>query len=188
MNYYTSDLHFGHANIIKFCERPWNTVDEMDAALIKKWNDRVTNEDHIYMLGDFCFNKQQFARKLEQLNGIKHIILGNHDPHNVRYATEHIPNVIYHSLIHTVKDDGRKVVLCHYPIYEWNGFYQGVVHFHGHTHGTIGPNFRDNAFDVGVDSQDYEPKTYDEIVGDNYVQPKHQKGEYANKTNKPKDK
>lgn len=188
MNYYTSDPHFGHANIIKFCDRPWKDVSEMDEALIKNWNDTVTDEDHVYILGDICMNKNKLVKILERLNGFIHIVAGNHDVKNLPSVLKHMKGKVFiHPLIHTVKDEGRKVVLCHFPIYEWNGYYHGVVHFHGHTHGSIGDNFRPNAFDVGVDSREYRPMTYDEIVGSNYSKFNFGKGEYANKTNKPED-
>lgn len=208
MNYYTSDLHFSHGNIVKFCDRPWKKTDAhgnillddngdiipdieaMDAALIENWNSRITDHDHVYVLGDFCFNKTRFVEFLEKLNGIIHIIYGNHDPDNVYQMTAHLKRKVYfHPLVYTVKDEGRKIVLCHYPIYEWNGYYNGVVHFHGHTHGSIGKNYHTNAFDVGVDCHDYMPRTYEEIVGDNFVQFKFGKGatRHANKTNKPED-
>lgn len=186
MNYYTSDLHFGHNNIIKFCERPWVNTDEMDQALIENWNARINENDHVYILGDFCVNKNLFIEILGKLKGFKHFVLGNHDPKGIMNAVKHLKNVFFHDLIHTVKDGNKKIVLCHYPIREWNGYYYGVVHFHGHTHGTIGDNFQDNAFDVGVDSRDYEPKLYEEIVADNFVRRSFGKGEYANKTNKSK--
>lgn len=165
MNYYTSDLHFGHTNIIKFCNRPWANANEMDQDLIEKWNTRIEEDDHVYILGDFCFNKSRFVELLGKLKGFKHFVLGNHDPKGITHATKHLKNVCYHELVHTVKDEGKKIVLCHYPIREWNGYYHNTVHFHGHTHGSIGDNFHPNAFDVGVDSRDYEPKLYDEIVG-----------------------
>lgn len=185
MNYYTSDLHFGHANIIKFCDRPWKQVDEMDKALIENWNNRVTDADHIYHLGDFSMNKGRFIKLVEQLNGQKHFIIGNHDPKGIQHELRKLKNVFVHDSIHTVKDEGRKVVLCHYPIFEWNGYYHGTVHFHGHTHGSIGDNFKSNAFDVGTDCHDYEPKTYDEIVGDRFVNVRFNGP--ANVTNKPED-
>ena len=54
MNYYTSDLHFSHENIIKFCNRPYANAEEMNQALKDRWNARVKPEDHVYILGDIC--------------------------------------------------------------------------------------------------------------------------------------
>lgn len=73
MNLYISDLHFGHKNVIKFDDRPFDNVDEMDKALICLWNDKVKTEDHIYIVGDFCYrNGRPEQWYLKQLNGHKH--------------------------------------------------------------------------------------------------------------------
>ena len=79
MEYFTSDLHFGHANIIELCHRPFTTVEEMDAALIANWNRRVTDRDTVYITGDLCFRTADPLRYLTKLKGKKHLILGNHD-------------------------------------------------------------------------------------------------------------
>ena len=169
MKFYTSDQHFDHANIIKFCKRPWATVEEMNDALVTKWNRRVSHSDDVYVLGDICFNKNRFIHFMKYLNGTKHIILGNHDPKNIQHELRGMKNVVLHDKVHVIKDNGRKIHLQHEPCFEWTGYWNGVVHFHGHTHGTIGKNYQRNAFDVGVDCRDYEPKTYDEIVGNDFV-------------------
>ena len=165
MKYYTSDMHFGHTNIIKHCKRPFENAEEMNKEIIRRWNARVTKNDDVYILGDFCFDAKEFVKFCHKLNGVKHFVLGNHDPRNIRNVK--IPNVIFHSDIHEVKDStsDQKIVLCHYPIFEWNGYYRGRKHFHGHTHGTIGRSFKEGAYDVCIDLHDYEPKTYKEIVG-----------------------
>ena len=54
MTYFTADTHFGHQNVIRFCDRPWQTAEEMDEAMIERWNDRVRNNDTIYILKEFC--------------------------------------------------------------------------------------------------------------------------------------
>lgn len=163
MIYYTSDLHIGHSRILKYCpNRPWQTVKEMDQGLIENWNNLIKDDDHVYILGDISFKKTIFEETMIRLNGFKHIILGNHDPENVHKQKMH--KTFFHMPIHEIKDQGRSVIMCHYPIYEWNHYYRNAVHFHGHTHGTIGKSFRPNAFDVGVDVQGYIPRTYDEIV------------------------
>ena len=80
MIYFTADQHFGHANIIKLCSRPFSDVQEMDEALIENWNRRVTNGDTIYIIGDLLFrNSVPTEEYLQRLKGKKHLILGNHD-------------------------------------------------------------------------------------------------------------
>ena len=80
MNYYTSDLHLGHAAIIKLCNRPFATVEEMDRNLIDSWNARVHRNDHIYIVGDLVYKSEEHASHyLDKLKGKKHLIMGNHD-------------------------------------------------------------------------------------------------------------
>ena len=80
MNYFTSDLHLGHRNIIRLCNRPFATIEEMDETLIRNWNAKVTNGDTVYILGDLLFRNEKPAEEyLKQLKGKKHLIIGNHD-------------------------------------------------------------------------------------------------------------
>jgi calcineurin-like phosphoesterase family protein len=78
--YYTADQHFGHENIIKHCQRPFRNVEEMDSFMIERWNERVSSEDEVYIIGDLIFRSgKQPEEYLEQLHGRKHLLLGNHD-------------------------------------------------------------------------------------------------------------
>ena len=80
MNYYISDLHFSHKNILQFDQRPWDNLDDMKQALINNWNSVATNADHVYHIGDFCWGKTpEWIEILKQLKGNIHIIQGNHD-------------------------------------------------------------------------------------------------------------
>lgn len=80
MLYYTSDLHLGHAYIIRHCNCPFTNADEMDATLIKNWNDKVARNDTVYILGDFLFRAKRFPEEcLSELKGKKHLIIGNHE-------------------------------------------------------------------------------------------------------------
>ena len=75
-----ADLHFGHANIIKYCNRPFEDTNEMDRVLIKNWNETVSNNDTVLVLGDVGFgSKEYIASLIKQLNGKKILIMGNHD-------------------------------------------------------------------------------------------------------------
>jgi calcineurin-like phosphoesterase family protein len=162
LNYYTSDLHIGHENILIFDKRPFKDLREMHDTLVEKWNKKVSKADHVYILGDFAFSTKAFIKYCSLLNGTLHIVPGNHDPKNIK--KHNIPGVIFHDLIHYIKDEGRPVVLSHYPIREWNGFYHKRLHFHGHTHGSIGMSFQPNAFEVGTMCHNFEPVSYDEIL------------------------
>ncbi|MBX9690909.1 MAG: metallophosphoesterase [Cyanobacteria bacterium] len=77
--WFTSDHHFGHANIIKYCERPFNSVAHMNASMVGAWNGVVAPADIVYYLGDFAMQPHLVAEILPQLNGTKILIAGNHD-------------------------------------------------------------------------------------------------------------
>lgn len=147
--YFTSDLHFSHKNIAKFCPtfRP-NTSDiqELDKYLIAFWNDTVSPDDIVYNLGDVSFSHDLKAieNTLSQLNGKHHLILGNHDGliarHKERFLnqTKHDGNPMLSS-IHdylklTLRELKRTLILFHYPIDEWDGCHKGYYHLHGHIH------------------------------------------------------
>ena len=71
MIYFTADNHFGHENIIRFCNRPWKTAEEMDEAMIALWNERVRNNDTVFILGDLCFRAKDAENILFRLKGKK---------------------------------------------------------------------------------------------------------------------
>ena len=79
--YFTSDLHFGHENVIRFDNRPFETVDEMDAELIRKWNAKVDRDDLVYVLGDMIWKTKNGTAEdlIHNLNGQIILIRGNHD-------------------------------------------------------------------------------------------------------------
>lgn len=77
--WFTSDLHFGHRNVIPYCNRPYKDVDEMHEALIKIWNDTVQEGDLVYVIGDFSLNKKYSKEIIPLLKGNKILISGNHD-------------------------------------------------------------------------------------------------------------
>ena len=114
MNYYISDLHFDHDNILAFDGRPWATVEEMESELIRRWNSVVGKGDYVYILGDFCWGKQDdWIRILNRLNGNKVLIRGNHD---IKVSGELRKMFADVKDYKEVKDNGRNVILCHYPI------------------------------------------------------------------------
>lgn len=174
MKFYTADPHFGHGNIIKLSKRPFVDRDDMDTQLINNWNNKVKMSDDVYILGDFCFGVKDFIRYMSQLNGTKHFITGNHDGKaikqlmNMKHGKDVDKRTLrmchFHGDIKSVKDGGYDIELCHYPIFEWNRWYRGSIHFHGHCHGNIGTSFRERAYDVGVDCWNYEPVTLEEVL------------------------
>ena len=110
MIYFTSDTHFGHANIIKYCDRPFATVEEMNEALVKNWNSRVSPSDTVYHLGDFAMGGKDNLNIRSRLQGKIVLIRGNHD----RSCEQMAPygfSEIYDNL--KLEVDGVKLYLAH---------------------------------------------------------------------------
>ena len=158
MIYFTADTHFGHANIIKYCGRPYSTVEEMDQALIANWNNTVSGSDTVYHLGDFAWKQARSYR--EQLNGSIHLIRGNHDGDKNRKIDESLFASV--SDLKEIRIEGQKIILCHYAMRVWNASHHGSWHFYGHSHGTL--PLSGNGVDVGVDCWDYKPITLEEVT------------------------
>lgn len=149
MDFITSDLHFGHYNAIRHSNRPFTTVDEMDAGIIKLFNSTVGPDDTTYILGDFAYrNKEHVTYYLDQLNGKKFFVFGNHDHHTKSDIKRH-PSVVGWADYYETKRDGVAIVMMHYPIAEWNGAYHGSVMLHGHCHGQ--KQFPGRIIDIGYD-------------------------------------
>jgi len=168
MVYFTSDLHFGHANIIKYCNRPYDSVEEMDKALINNWNATVKQEDAVYIIGDFTMREAGVAKGyLSALNGTKYLIVGNHDMFLKSFGatTDWFGWVDNYAVIN---HNGAIMVLFHYPIVEWHGFSKGSIHLYGHLHNSTSVTPWDptntRAFNVGVDVNDYKPISATEII------------------------
>lgn len=135
----TSDLHFGHKNIIQYCNRPFQSVPEMNQALLEELRSKVGPEDTLFFLGDLAFKNFD----PECLPGKQVIwVRGNHDK---KYISHRITQVPYWEETY----NGTMVVMFHYPIEEWNQCHRGSVHLHGHCHGT-GTAVK-NRLDVGWD-------------------------------------
>jgi calcineurin-like phosphoesterase family protein len=114
--YFTSDQHFGHDNILKFTDRPYKTVKEMNKDIIKKWNKQVNSNDIVYVLGDFVWNTvktNEYKKILEKLNGNIVLIVGNHDDmRTIRGLNLGFSDVLWGAEILMGK---RQVALSHYP-------------------------------------------------------------------------
>lgn len=170
MIWFTSDLHFNHANIIKYCDRPFADVEEMNNTLISNINELVKEDDELYVLGDFAFlNRASFESGLEIFNRIqcknKILIQGNHDEKNVKQ----LPWKELLFLKELYIDGCTPIVMSHIPIEnlskDYNGKYQRYIHLHGHLHSKT-PIQSDTKpiFDVGVDAWNYQPVSLDKIL------------------------
>jgi calcineurin-like phosphoesterase family protein len=150
--FFTSDLHLGHRNIIRYCNRPFKNVNEMDDILISNWNSIVREEDTVYHLGDFAFKDADMY--LKELNGNILFVRGNHDrPIECVIGKNALPDV------RNIKLNGQDITLCHYSLRVWNKSHFNSWHLFGHSHGTIVGYGK--SFDVGVDAQDYKPISFE---------------------------
>ena len=168
MIWFSSDYHISHANIIKYCNRPYANTYEMNEALIANHNSCVKPEDDWYHLGDFCMgDRRKVAEYLSRLNGRKHMIKGNHDKalldEEPRKHFEWLRD--YYELYipdPTIKGGKQFIVLFHYPLRSWNHSMHNAWHLYGHEHGNLKDSIG-KSFDVGVDCFNYHPVSYDMI-------------------------
>ncbi len=168
MNYYIADCHFGDGRMIDLNHRPFKNGDEMDELMIKNWNKRVEDWDDVYIVGDLICKKADPIPYLERLKGRLHLICGNHDKvilENSK-AKEFFKEIVDYIV---VEDTGHRIVLFHYPILEWDGFYYGSWHIYGHIHNHPSLTQRRaqklfKALNCGVDITNFKPATFDELV------------------------
>lgn len=172
MNYYIADTHFGHENVLKFDGRLFDTVDEMDKILITQWNAVVKDSDDVYIIGDFIYkSKKPAAWYLNRLKGRKHLIQGNHDHHLIKDKSlikefESVDKMTY------VKDGNYTIVLCHFPLAEWNKYWQGSWHIYGHIHNQKKDCFafisgHKRALNAGCMINNYTPVTIEQLIINN---------------------
>jgi calcineurin-like phosphoesterase family protein len=157
--WFTADSHFGHTSIIRFCDRPFADVTEMNETLISNWNECVRPGDTIYHLGDFAHRCGDPLRVFRRLNGNKHLILGNHDKPNVMAK---LPFGWIKSTYKLTVDKKIRIWLSHYAHRRWPHSHHGSIHLFGHSHGGL-PDYGKST-DVGVDAWDYKPVHLDTIL------------------------
>lgn len=169
MIFFTADLHLGHENIIKQCQRPFNNVDQMDKELIKNWNSVVNVDDEVYILGDFTMKSAYVAHGyLSALNGKKYLIAGNHDDFINEFE-------MCYGDLEWIKDyyklsyEGMEFVLFHYPILEWENKGKNSIHLYGHIHNNKKwleyiKQIGGKSMNVGVDVNDYRPVSIERIL------------------------
>ena len=167
--FFTSDTHFDHANIIKYCERPFPHKDDMNGTIITNWNAVVRPEDHVYHLGDFAFCAPDKAANIaRRLNGKKHLIKGNHDRSKTVAALEPFFEWVKDVCMLTIQDKrnqygNQQIWLSHYCHLVWPQQGYGVWHLFGHSHGMCDVPFSAKCLDVGVDSNNFFPVSYEYV-------------------------
>lgn len=160
MIYVTSDLHFGHKNIIEYENRPFKDIEEMDKKLIENWNNIITDKDTIYILGDFSWYRGEKTNEiLKKLKGRKILIIGNHDRNFLsdKKFDRSLFEAIYDYLV--IKNNETHYVLFHYPIAEFDGKNKGYIHLYGHIHSMM-PELEKKlkySYNVGIDRNNYKP-------------------------------
>jgi len=154
--------------MIKYENRPFTSVEDMNNTMIMNWNSRVRKGDEIYILGDFAFCSGAEANKLlNKLNGQKYFIQGNHDSFMKDKEFDRSKFKSTRELM-KISDNGTKIILCHYPMAVWDCQHHGAVHLYGHTHRggfERHPILKqlENAYNVGVDVTGFYPVTLEEI-------------------------
>jgi calcineurin-like phosphoesterase family protein len=182
MIFFTSDHHFGHTNIIKYCSRPFSSVEEMDAEMLRRWNEVVNPKDTVYYLGDFSLAKRAVLDIAPRLHGEKHLIMGNHDAcHPCHKKKAEAAKQLYIeagfkslALEMSFEIKGHRVLLTHMPFLEKNAQAaydlrypqyrpkdEGQWLLHGHVHEKWRINGR--MINVGVDVWNFYPVPLEEI-------------------------
>lgn len=176
--FYIADWHYGHANIMAFDNRPFKTLKEMNDTLVERWNSVVAAGDTVYVLGDMFWCKSSEAVPiLDKLNGQKFLIKGNHDRCNDGKFLKKFAKVTEYL---EVEDNGRKVVLCHYPIPCFKNHFYGWYHLYGHVHNSFEWNMMEHdkflmqelyghkcqMYNIGamLPYMDYTPRTLEQII------------------------
>lgn len=175
--FFTSDTHFNHANILRFCNRPWESIEEHDQALIENWNSVVSPDDTVFHLGDFVFGGfPKWKEIVEQLNGHIYLIRGNHDDKQMTAGIQTLfEDCLYQARILV---DGKTVYLNHFPflcfghgdpkIYKDSYSIQLFGHIHSGPNSTSADVSRSSIlyptqYDVGVDNNNYCPISWKEV-------------------------
>jgi calcineurin-like phosphoesterase family protein len=156
--WFTSDLHLGHANLLKNGYRPFKDIEDMDSTLINNWNKKVAPDDTVFCLGDLTLQTKPAVVKdyIYSLNGFIILIKGNHDKWTKKWANNSDSKVNIFDY-YEIKYNTQFYVLSHYPFQTWNKSHYGSIHLHGHCHGSLGKISAPNRLDVGVDCHNYAP-------------------------------
>lgn len=166
--FFTSDQHFNHANIIKYNNRPFANSDEMNNAMIDRWNEVVDDGDVVYQLGDFTLGTtRDAAHFISQLKGDIRFVHGSHDKWDLKKPllySRSLLTISHLGGLYAVRGvDELPIVLCHYAMLRWDRSHHGAFHLFGHSHGHL-ENPAPRSMDVGVDCTNFYPITFDEVL------------------------
>ena len=164
--FFTSDLHFGHKNIIQYCNRPFKNTTEMDNTIIENWNKTIPKDGIVFNLGDLGMNLNSYKNLLHKLNGKIYHIIGNHDNSETINYLKSIGIQCYDMAEINISDneiEGQQtIVLCHYQFNQWNHSHRGSWHLYGHDHVLIHKN-KNASLNIGIDGHNMTPWSYQEV-------------------------
>lgn len=187
MIYYIADTHFRDQIIFDKCKRPFKSLDDMESTMINRWNNKIKDDDIVYVLGDIVNDDISSIEIFNKLKGHKHLIVGNHDHSIIEDIKK---SNVFESIkfIDLIIDNNRKVCVCHYPLMDWMDFNKEGILVYGHIHNKTEKNgyvyklmkdYYKNlpAYNCGVDVCDFEPKTLDELI---YIKEENKNEPYIN--------
>ena len=170
--WFTADTHFFSAKVLKYSKRPFESVQEMNAHLIRAWNETVPPDGIVFHLGDFsCGSANTWCGIRRKLNGIIYLIVGNHELEKIK--AEYLKNFVHVSQQMVIMVGGQRIVLNHYPLLCYVGSNRKTWQLFGHVHS--GPNstkgydlprlvhLMPRQYDVGVDNNDFRPVSFAEV-------------------------
>ncbi len=173
--FFTADTHFGHANIMRYANRPFRQVADMDEELIRLWNEKVPADGVVYHLGDFSFGThEQAAALVKRLNGSIRFVIGNHDRNfegnhkDAGWLRGHMDLVTFYAeaKVQDAQANREEQFICmsHYPMLTWNKGHHGAWMLHGHEHNSL-PEAEERRLDIGVDGpiSGYAPVSYADV-------------------------
>jgi len=170
MIHFTADLHLSHKKVILYQNRPFESVQDMNDALITYWNLKVDPDDLVYILGDFAFFGSRDI--LPRLNGKKILLPGDHDQDALNQARGFFLDIVplinlsaKEGLPHArelLKQYDLSITLCHWCMRVWRKSHYNSWHLYGHSHGRLEPIGK--SWDVGVDNNNFMPLSLLDVI------------------------
>jgi calcineurin-like phosphoesterase family protein len=164
-NYFSSDWHLSHANILKFDKRPFKTIEEHDEAIIKNAMKRLQPGDNFYYLGDFCFKNARitegYLQTLASSGANLYFIKGNHDGKDTIKLYKQYGTFLGQQ--DKVKANDQEIVLNHFKCLIWDKAHHGAWHFYGHSHGSAEKFEWGKSMDLAINIHDYQIKEFYEL-------------------------
>jgi len=163
--FFSGDPHYSHTNVLKYSDRNFSNVHEMNKELTQAWNKIVGPKDNVWMLGDLTMDKRKVPEILDRLNGRIHYVYGNHDKKSRGIIAAH-PKVVWTGDLAFPTFNKTPFTLSHYAMRVWSASHYGAISLFSHSHGTLPPVER--SMDVGVDVAfrllgEYRPFSLEEV-------------------------